>query len=96
MNKNWRYNTDRLEDKNREPLNDHPKQATVTAENGGGLCVPWGAEQFAETIISLLENPQEAEMMGSHEHARVASSRIYDQLAAIVDSYHVQLLENKR
>ena len=49
-----------------------------------------------ERLISLLENQPEAEMMGSHDHARVAASQIYDELAAIVDSCHVQLLENKR
>lgn len=72
--------------------NDHPEQATILAESGAGLCVPWGVESFADAICELLDNPDKAQAMGARGPAWVAANRTYDKLAAQVHARYLALL----
>jgi glycosyltransferase involved in cell wall biosynthesis len=57
--------------------NQHPEQSRVLAASGGGLCVPYEVEAFAEAAVSLLRDPQRAAAMGrrGREYARARSYR---------------------
>lgn len=72
--------------------NDHPEQAAVLDESGAGLCVPWGAETFAEAVLNLLTNPENARAMGARGPAWVAAYRTYEKLAARVYARYQNIL----
>jgi len=57
--------------------NDHPEQSEIIRESGAGTCVAWGANEFADAIVWMLENPQEAELMGAQGPAWVEANRTY-------------------
>jgi len=40
--------------------NDHPEQRDVLRESGGGICVPYSAEAFADAALAILKNPAAA------------------------------------
>lgn len=65
-------------------VNDNPDQAQVIAESGGGLCVPFLADAFAEGVIQLLGNPPLMQQMGIKGGEYVARVRGYDNIASIV------------
>lgn len=72
--------------------NQHPEQSRVIEESGGGLCVPYEPEAFAQAAIRILEDPALAESMGARarEYAR---RRAYSCIARdVIDEYH-RLLE---
>lgn len=72
--------------------NDHPEQSETLASSGAGLCVSWGAESFANAMVSLLSRPEEAEQMGKKGPTWVAENRRYDILAAQVFRQYQSLL----
>lgn len=61
--------------------NDHPEQSAIIGQSGAGLCVPWGAENFAAAICRLLDNPESAEHMGARGPAWVTARRTYRIIA---------------
>lgn len=61
--------------------NDHPEQSAAINDSGAGLCVRWGAADFAGAILRLLNNPQEAEAMAAKGPAWVRVNRSYDSIA---------------
>lgn len=64
--------------------NEHPEQSLTMAASGAGLCVSWGAEDFAGAICHLLTHPEEADRMGEQGPAWVAEHRSYERIAADV------------
>jgi glycosyltransferase involved in cell wall biosynthesis len=66
--------------------NDNPDQAQVIAESGGGLCVPFQAEAFAQGVVRLLAEPQSMRQMGAQGRSYVADVRGYDSIATRVAS----------
>lgn len=72
--------------------NEHPEQTIALSESGAGLCVPWQAEDFADAIIYLLNNPEEAERMGKLGPAWVANNRQYDLVAAKVFGQYQKII----
>lgn len=64
--------------------NDHPEQSEIIRESGAGLCVPWGAEYFADAIDRLLTDPDEASRMGTRGPTWVAAHRTYPIIAEAV------------
>lgn len=65
--------------------NDHPEQSAVIAESGGGICVPYREEAFAEAILYLLRHPDEAQAMGQKGREYIAKNRTYKQTADLVE-----------
>jgi glycosyltransferase involved in cell wall biosynthesis len=61
--------------------NTHPDQTSVIGESNAGLCVEWGINQFADAMLWMLENPQQAEAMGAQGPAWVARHRTYPIIA---------------
>jgi len=61
--------------------NDHPEQAAILRECGAGLCVPWGAREFAGAMVWLLEHPHEAQAMGARGRVWAAANRAYPVIA---------------
>lgn len=72
--------------------NDHPEQSRAIAESGAGVCVPWGVDDFAEGILKLLENPQEAEAMAVKGPGWVRENRTYDRIAGDILSQYRKLV----
>lgn len=64
--------------------NEHPEQTEILRESGAGLCVPWGAAEFADAMIWMLEHPQKANAMGAKGPAWVAANRTYPIIAETV------------
>jgi len=61
--------------------NHQPDQTRVIQESGGGLCVPYQVEAFADAIITLLKNPELAREMGKKGRDYVAKHRSYPRIA---------------
>jgi glycosyltransferase involved in cell wall biosynthesis len=61
--------------------NHQPDQTRVIQESGGGLCVPYEVNAFADAIIALLKNPELAREMGKKGREYVAKHRSYPRIA---------------
>ena len=72
--------------------NHHPEQTAVINASRAGLCVPWQAQAFADAIVSLLNNPQQAEINAQKGPAWVAENRAYPIIAQTVFKQYQQLL----
>lgn len=74
--------------------NEHPEQTRVIAESGGGLCVPYRADAFAEAMLTLLRDSQRARSMGrrAREYAR---QRAYPIIAGYVIKRYQRLLAER-
>ncbi|MFM9913833.1 MAG: glycosyltransferase [Methylophilaceae bacterium] len=65
-------------------VNDNPDQAQVIAESGGGLCVPFQAQAFADGVMQLLNAPELMAQMGAKGRDYVARIRGYESIASSV------------
>jgi glycosyltransferase involved in cell wall biosynthesis len=65
--------------------NDHPEQQLVIQQSGGGYCVPWDEERFAEAIVELLLDPGKARLMGERGRQYVVEHRAYEAIADLVE-----------
>ncbi len=72
--------------------NDHPEQRQVITESGGGLCVPYDEEAFAQAAITLLQDRQRSRVMGERGRRYVMEHRSYPTIAARVDEQYRRLL----
>ncbi len=66
--------------------NDHPDQRQVLEESGAGLCVQWDADEFADAIATLLNDPQMAAQMGRRGRPWVQNNRSYSMLIDDVEA----------
>jgi len=64
--------------------NDQPDQAHVVHESGGGYAVEMTASAFAEAMMALLGDAEQARQMGQRGQAWVAEHRDYRRIAADV------------
>ena len=64
--------------------NSHPEQSIIIAESGAGICVEWSEAEFAQAIVTLLNDPAAAERMGEKGRDYVRQHRIYPVIAPIV------------
>ncbi len=68
--------------------NHHPEQTRVVEESGGGLCVPYQVDAFADAALELLGDPERARSMGRRAR-QYAWARSYSKIApAVVERYH--------
>jgi glycosyltransferase involved in cell wall biosynthesis len=65
--------------------NDHPEQRRVLEESGGGLCVPYEEQAFANALVTLLEDPARARAMGERGRRYVLEHRSYRVIADAVE-----------
>ena len=72
--------------------NAHPEQSRIIAESGAGICVEWSAEEFADAIVRLLDDPEAAENMGRRGRAFVRENRTYAVVAPKVAEVYRKLL----
>ncbi|MEQ1558608.1 MAG: glycosyltransferase [Methyloglobulus sp.] len=75
--------------------NVHPEQSATINASGAGLCVPWGAEHFANAMIWLFEHPDEAREMGAKGADWVAQHRTYDRIAETVWNKYQDIMQTK-
>ncbi len=76
--------------------NDHPEQSWAIGQSGAGLCVSWGADDFAEAMFQLLEHPEQAEDMAAKGPAWVKANRTYNQIADHVYEKYGAILREGR
>ena len=69
--------------------NDHPEQRRVIEASGAGYCVPYEEQAFAAAVVSLLEDPETARVMGQRGRRYAVEHRGY---GVIADSVEKQLL----
>ena len=71
--------------------NDHPEQSSVISESKAGICVPYNEGAFAEAILYLLNNMEEAMDMGIRGRRYVEQYRDYEHIADIVETKLLQI-----
>ncbi len=71
--------------------NDHPEQRLVIEQSGGGICVPYDENDFAEAIVYLLKQPEKAKEMGQKGRLYVERYRDYSKIANIVEDKYLQI-----
>ena len=72
--------------------NDHPEQRLVLEQSGGGLCVRYDEQEFANAILHLLRNPDLAERMGQAGRDYVMSHRDYTKIADRVEKKYREIV----
>ncbi len=76
--------------------NDHPEQAQVIRDSGGGLCIPWSAADFTSAILRLLKDPDLAQEMGYKGRAWVEAHRRYTVIADQLFPIYAELAAPRR
>jgi len=75
--------------------NDIADQKEVINSSGGGICVRYDEEEFAEAIIELLNNPKKAKEMGKAGREWVIRNRSYEILANNLEQRYFDLVSSK-
>lgn len=75
--------------------NDHPEQKRVIEESGAGLCVPYAEQPFAAAIVSLLQNPDTAQLMGQRGRRYAIEHRSYGVIADTVERRMLDVVEGR-
>jgi glycosyltransferase involved in cell wall biosynthesis len=76
-------------------VNDHPEQKRVIEASGGGLCVPYEEQPFAEAIVRLLREPETARAMGERGRRYVIEHRVYGVIADTVERRMWDIVEGR-
>jgi glycosyltransferase involved in cell wall biosynthesis len=76
--------------------NDHPEQRLVIEQSGAGYCVPWDEEAFAQAIVRVMNNPDEARAMGARARSWVLQHRTYGAIADSVECEFLRIAQRKR
>ncbi len=74
-------------------VNDHPEQRQLVEASGGGLCVRFDEEAFAEAILQLLGDAGAAEAMGVRGRRYIESKRDYGVIADEVEAEYLRICE---
>ncbi len=69
-----------------------PEQKEVIEESGGGILVKFEAESFAEAIIELLDNQEQAKEKGIKGYEWVMKNRSYEVMAKEVEKRYFDVL----
>jgi glycosyltransferase involved in cell wall biosynthesis len=72
--------------------NDHPEQSLVIKESGAGYSPAWSEDEFAESIIKLLDDPSLAKAMGEKGRHYVEKYRTNTRMADIVENKYYEVL----
>lgn len=71
-----------------------PEQKEILEESGGGILVPYTPEDFANAILELLNEPEQAIEMGKRGRKWIISNRSFELLARQVEKRYLELLGN--
>ena len=74
--------------------NDIPDQKEVINNSGGGICVRYDEEEFANAIIELLNDQKKAKEMGRKGREWVVRNRSYDILANNLEQRYFGLVQS--
>ncbi len=72
-----------------------PEHKEVLEQSEGGILVPFTPEAFADAVIELLDNPENATEMGRKGREWVLKNRSYEVLARQVEQRYLELLNRK-
>jgi glycosyltransferase involved in cell wall biosynthesis len=72
--------------------NDHPEQKRLIEESGGGLCVAYDEQAFADAIATLLQNPKTAQLMGERGRRYAIEHRSYTVIADALEKRMLDLI----
>lgn len=75
--------------------NSHPEQSEIIKQSAAGLCVDWGAKEFAQAMLWMLENPEEAAAMGKRGPNWVAANRTYNTIASVLWNKYQDILKTQ-
>jgi len=75
-------------------VNDHPDQKKVITESGGGICVTYDEHAFAAAIVELLNDPEQARIMGVRGRRYIEQHRSYTVLATQLEQRYRELCQN--
>src|ERR1700722_2443463 len=75
--------------------NDHPEQKRLIEESGGGLCVAYDEQAFADAIVTLLQNPKTAQSMGERGRRYAIEHRSYRVIADAVEKRMLDIIEDR-
>lgn len=71
--------------------NDHPEQRLIIEESAAGFCVPWNEQAFADAILRLMSEPEEAKVMGERGRRYAIEHRSYAKIADAVENKFMQI-----
>jgi glycosyltransferase involved in cell wall biosynthesis len=72
--------------------NDIPDMKKVLGESGGGICVSWDVDAFAEAIRKLFGDPERAAAMGEKGREWILANREYGIIADYLEDKYFALL----
>jgi glycosyltransferase involved in cell wall biosynthesis len=75
--------------------NDHPEQKRLIEESGGGLCVAYNEQAFADAIATLLQNPKTAQLMGERGRRYVIEHRSYTVIADALEKRMLGIIADR-
>jgi glycosyltransferase involved in cell wall biosynthesis len=75
--------------------NDHPEQKRLIEESGGGLCVAYDEQAFANAIVILLQNPKTAQLMGERGRRYAIEHRSYGVIADAVEKRMLDIIADR-
>jgi glycosyltransferase involved in cell wall biosynthesis len=76
--------------------NNHPDQSLLIEESGAGYCVAYEESAFAEAILKLLANPEDARRMGGRGRPYVLAHRSYEVIGRDVEARLRWIIERAR
>ncbi len=71
--------------------NDHPDQFQVIDGSRSGYCVSWDEKEFADAIVAIINDPEEARKMGERGRRYVEENRAYHSIADGLDKVYREL-----
>jgi glycosyltransferase involved in cell wall biosynthesis len=72
--------------------NNQPDQAKVLGESQAGICVPYSVDDFADAVMTVLQNPELAAEMRERGPGYVRACRSYDTLGQMVAGKYLELI----
>lgn len=73
-----------------------PDQESIISESGGGTCVPYAPEAFAQAMVRYLRDPAAARMAGERGREYILRTRSYETLADAIEVRYHGLLASRR
>lgn len=76
--------------------NDHPEQKIILTKSGGGICVAYDDNKFAEAVVKLLRNRGMAVAMGRKGGLYVQRKRTYPVIANMVERQYSRITRKRQ
>ena len=73
--------------------NEHPEQRLIIEQSGCGYCVQYDEKEFAEAIISILQDKEKAKLMGAKGRKYVEQYRSYSNISSFLHDTYTQILK---